>query len=202
MHTIEFYFDCSSPWTYLAFESIQPIAARPDVRMVWKPILVGGIFNSINPSVYESRQKPVPAKARYAAKDLQDWARYVGVEIGSPPVFPVNSVKVMRGAFYAIEQGLLVPYARRAFRRYWGELADISKDEEVRLIATESGLNGDELMARIADPRYKELLRGATDELMARGGFGSPTMFVDGDDMYFGNDRVPLVVGAISRSRS
>ena len=62
MHRLEFYFDCSSPWTYLAFERIQPIAAMDDVNLIWKPILVGGIFNSINPSVYENRAKPVPAK--------------------------------------------------------------------------------------------------------------------------------------------
>ena len=199
MHTIDFYFDCSSPWTYLAFEAFQPLAARADVTVTWKPILVGGIFNSVNPSVYESRQKPVPAKARYAAKDLRDWARYVGIEIGSPPVFPVNSVKVMRGAFFAIEQGCLVAYARRAFQRYWGELADISRDEEVRGIAVAAGLDPDALMARIAMPEYKAQLRATTDELIARGGFGSPTLFVNGDDMYFGNDRLPLVAAALAR---
>ncbi|MBX3707414.1 MAG: 2-hydroxychromene-2-carboxylate isomerase [Pseudomonadales bacterium] len=199
MHTIDFYFDCSSPWTYLAFEAFQPLAARTDVTVTWKPILVGGIFNSVNPSVYESRQKPVPAKARYAAKDLRDWARHVGIEIGSPPVFPVNSVKVMRGAFFAIEQGRLVPYARRAFQRYWGELADISRDEEVRGIAAAAGLDPDVLLARIAMPEYKAQLRATTDELIARGGFGSPTLFVNGDDMYFGNDRLPLVAAALTR---
>ena len=193
MHTIEFYFDCSSPWTYLAFESIQPLAARDDVEVVWKPILVGGVFNTVNPSVYENRERPVVPKARYYQKDLRDWAAYVGVEIGQPPVFPVNSVKVMRGAFVAIEQGRLVPYARRAFQRYWGELADISTDAEVRGIAEAAGLDADALMEKIAQPACKEKLRASTDELIARGGFGSPTMFVDGDDMYFGNDRMQLI---------
>jgi 2-hydroxychromene-2-carboxylate isomerase len=198
MHRIEFFFDCSSPWTYLAFERIQPLASRSDVEMAWRPILVGGIFNSVNPSVYESRQRPVPAKARYAAKDLRDWARYVGITIGSPPVFPVNSVKVMRGAYVALERGKLVPFARRAFQRYWGELADISQDAEVRRIAADVGLDPDALMAKIAEPRYKDLLRSTTDELIERGGFGSPTMFVDGTDMYFGNDRIPLLMAAVS----
>jgi 2-hydroxychromene-2-carboxylate isomerase len=198
MHRIEFFFDCSSPWTYLAFERIQPLASRSVVAMSWRPILVGGIFNSVNPSVYESRQRPVPAKARYAAKDLRDWARYVGITIGSPPVFPVNSVKVMRGAYVALEEGRLVPFARRAFQRYWGELADISEDAEVRRIAVEAGLDPDALMTKIAEPRYKDLLRSTTDELIERGGFGSPTMFVDGTDMYFGNDRIPLLMAAVS----
>ncbi|MGE0622672.1 MAG: 2-hydroxychromene-2-carboxylate isomerase [Pseudomonadales bacterium] len=193
MHTIEFFFDCSSPWTYLAFESIQRIAERPDVEMVWKPILVGGIFNAVNPSVYENRAKPVPAKARYYQKDLQDWARYVGVKIGQPTVFPVNSVKVMRGAFVAIEEGVLVPYARRAFERYWGELADISRDEEVAGIAAAAGLDGESFFAKITSQRYKDRLKENTEACMRRGGFGSPTMFLDGDDMYFGNDRVVLL---------
>ncbi len=193
MHRLEFYFDCSSPWTYLAFESIQPIAARDDVDVDWKPILVGGIFNSINPSVYENRAKPVPAKARYYQKDLQDWARFIGIQIGQPAVFPVNSVKVMRGAFVAIEHGVLVPYAREAFRRYWGDLADISQEAEVRAIAAAAGLDVDDFMTRIADPLYKDRLRETTDELMKRGGFGSPTMFLDGEDMFFGNDRIPLI---------
>ncbi|MEZ5560459.1 MAG: 2-hydroxychromene-2-carboxylate isomerase [Pseudomonadales bacterium] len=197
MHTVDFYFDCSSPWTYLAFERIQPLAAQDDVTVVWKPILVGGIFNSINPSVYENRAKPVPAKARYYQKDLQDWARYVGVSIGAPPVFPVNSVKVMRGAFVAIEAGVLVPYARRAFQRYWGELADISQDHEVRAIAEAAGLDGGDFMAMISEQSCKDLLRATTDELIKRGGFGSPTMFLDGDDMYFGNDRIELLAARL-----
>ena len=193
MHSLEFFFDVSSPWTYLGFESIQPLVAREDVTVAWKPILVGGVFNSVNPSVYENRERPVPAKARYYQKDLRDWAEYVGVPIGQPPVFPVNSVKVMRGAFVALEHDLLVPYARRAFQRYWGELADISQDEEVRLISREAGLDPDEVMTKIADPAYKARLKETTDELISRGGFGSPTMFLDGDDMYFGNDRIALL---------
>lgn len=201
MHTIDFYFDCSSPWTYLAFEAIQPVAARADMEVVWKPILVGGVFNSVNPSVYQNREKPVPAKARYYQKDLRDWARLAGLTIGQPPVFPVNSVKVMRGAFVALEEGKLVPYARRAFQRYWGELADISQDEEVRGIAREAGLDADALMRKIGEPAYKDKLRETTDELIARGGFGSPTLFVDGDDMYFGNDRMPLVLAKLGEPR-
>jgi 2-hydroxychromene-2-carboxylate isomerase len=99
----------------------------------------------------------------------------------------------MRGAFVAMEQGKLVPYARAAFQRYWTELADISQPQEVRGIAEAAGLDADRLLEKIATPEYKDRLRANTDELMARGGFGSPTMFVDGDDMYFGNDRIALV---------
>lgn len=199
MHRVEFFFDCSSPWTYLAFESFQDIAARDDVEVVWRPILVGGIFNSANPSVYENRANPVPAKARYYQKDLQDWADYVGVKIGQPPVFPVNSVKVMRGALVAIEEGCLVAYAQRAFERYWGELADISQDDEVLGIARAAGLPEESFFARINDQGYKDRLKANTQECMERGGFGSPTLFLDGEDMYFGNDRLVLLEAKLNR---
>ncbi len=193
MPTLEFFFDCSSPWTYLAFEGVQPLVEAPDVEVVWRPFLVGGVFNTVNPSVYANRENPVPVKQAYYAKDLKDWARYLGLEIGMPPVFPVNSVKVMRGAFVAIEADVLVPYARAAFRRYWSELRDISERDEVGAIAVEAGLDLEDFWQKIESDPYKSRLRGNTSELMERGGFGSPTMYLDGDDMYFGNDRLPLV---------
>lgn len=197
MYSLEFFFDCSSPWTYLAFDGVQPLLERSDVSVEWRPILVGGVFNAVNPSVYQNRENPVPAKARYYQKDLQDWARLQGLTIGQPPVFPVNSVKVMRGALVAIEQDRLVPYARAAFQRYWSDLADISGDEEVRSIADSAGLDADDLLERISRPEYKNRLRANTDELIQRGGFGSPTIFLDRHDMYFGNDRLPLVHAAL-----
>lgn len=197
MRTVEFFFDCSSPWTYLAFEQIQrtlaPALRSGDVALRWRPFLVGGVFNTVNPSVYQGRAKPVPVKARHYAKDLADWARYVGIRIGSPPVFPVNSVKAMRGAFFAAEQGALVPYARRVFETYWGDLADISQDEVLGAVVSEVGLDASAFFGAIASADYKARLRANTDELIERGGYGSPTVFVDRDDMYFGNDRLPLV---------
>jgi 2-hydroxychromene-2-carboxylate isomerase len=197
---LEFFFDCSSPWTYLAFDRIESVAGEAGAELVWRPILVGGVFNSVNPSVYEQRQSPVPAKLHYAIKDLKDWARKYGLEIGAPPVFPVNSAKAMRGAFVAAEHAKLPIYCRKVFETYWGELKDISRDEVLAEVAESVGLSASELLSKAQSPEYKSKLRANTDELIARGGFGSPTMFVDGDDMYFGNDRLPLVRDALARA--
>lgn len=200
MATLEFFFDCSSPWTYLAFHEIENTAADTGAELVWRPFLVGGVFNSVNPSVYEARKAPVPAKARYYGKDLADWARLYGLSIGMPPVFPVNSVKAMRGAFVALDEGVLPAYARAVFEAYWGDLEDISQDEVLAKIVARVGLDREAFFARIALPEVKAKLRANTDELIERGGFGSPTMFVDGDDMYFGNDRLVLVRDALERA--
>lgn len=194
MTELEFYFDCSSPWTYLGFESLQQLLTRhPELNVTYKPILVGGVFNTVNPSVYETRSNPVPSKQRYYAKDLADWARHVGIDIGQPPVFPVNSVKAMRGAFYALEEGCLVPYARAVFKHYWTDLKDISQDSELKVVVKEVGLDATTFFSKINEQAYKDKLKTCTAELIERGGFGSPTMFLNGDDMYFRNDRLALI---------
>ena len=198
MARVEFFFDCSSPWTYLAFHRIEEVCAAASAELVWRPILVGGVFNEVNKSVYEQRANPVPAKARYYGKDLTDWANSYGLRIGSPPVFPVNSVKAMRGVFVAEERDRVSPYARAVFESYWGALEDISQDGVLARIVARVGLDRPEFFEKIALPETKQCLRDNTDELIRRGGFGSPTMFVDGDDMYFGNDRLPLVREALS----
>jgi 2-hydroxychromene-2-carboxylate isomerase len=189
---LEFFYDCSSPWTYLAFTKIEDVARRHDAELIWRPILVGGLFNTVNPSVYESRAKPVLVKSRYYVKDLGDWARFYGLKIGNPTVFPVNSVKAMRGAFVANEHRVIARYSKRVFESYWGEDKDISKDDVLREIVRETGLEEKEFFTKISSDEYKAKLRENVEELIARGGFGSPTMFVEGS-MFFGNDRLPLV---------
>ncbi|HJN48918.1 MAG: 2-hydroxychromene-2-carboxylate isomerase [Pseudomonadales bacterium] len=196
---VEFFFDCSSPWTYLAYSRIETVCSQAAAELIWRPILVGGVFNSVNRAVYEQRANPVPAKAAYYQKDLQDWARYQGIEIGSPSVFPVNSVKAMRGALVALERDAISLYAGAVFKAYWSDLRDISQEEVLRELVTEIGLDADDFSRKISEPFYKEKLRDNTDELIARGGFGSPTFFVDRDDFYFGNDRIPLLQARLQR---
>ena len=202
MTELEFFFDISSPWTYIAFHNIQPLAQECDASIRWRPFMVGGVFNTVNPSVYASRDNPVPAKQAYLGKSLADWARWSGLTIRFPPsVFPVNSVKVMRGCLVADAQGQLPAFARAAFEAYWRDDLDIAQDEVVLQICQRAGLDGPALLQAIGGQPIKDALRANTEDLIARGGFGSPTMFVGGDDMYFGNDHLPLVQAALQRAR-
>ena len=207
---IEFFFDCSSPWTYLAFHNIQPMAAQLGVPIQWRPILVGGIFNSVNPSVYAQRDNPVPAKRDYMLKDLQDWAREAHLHIVMPPrVFPVNSVKAMRGAIWLLQQdqgtatptGRFIAFTTAVFEAYWARQEDISQDPVLAAICGQVGVPAQAFFAGIAQDAIKEQLKANTQEAIARGAFGSPTMYV-GNDMYFGNDRLSLVQAAVLRARA
>jgi len=197
MAELELFFDCGSPWTYLAFEGVGPILRETGARFRLRPMLVGGVFNAVNQSVYEARAHPIPQKAAYHQKDLADWARFRGLQIGWPGVFPVRSVRAMRGCLVAEESGRQEAFARRAFEAYWRDLEDISQPTVLERVATEVGLDAEAFLARIEAPEIKQALARNTQELIDRGGFGSPTFFVGGSDLYFGQDRLELIRHAL-----
>ncbi|WP_164157241.1 2-hydroxychromene-2-carboxylate isomerase [Sandarakinorhabdus rubra] len=197
---VEFFFDCSSPWTYLGFEALVAAAAQDGFAIRWRPFLVGGVFNTVNPSVYEMRAKPVVPKARYYTKDMHDWIRRSGLAIKwTPSIFPVNSARAMRLCLVADAAGACEPVARRIFQIYWGEDRDISQPDVLAEAASAGGLDAASALEAADSPELKAQLRANTDELIARGGFGSPTFYVGGDDMYFGQDRILLVREAAAR---
>ena len=199
---IELFFDLTSPWTWLAVHNLVPLAARHGAEIVWRPILVGGLFNTVNPSVYERRENPVPVKERYGAKDLADWARLAGLEIHFPPAcgHPVNAVLAMRVALAMQARGKVEAFAFAAFDALWKHERDLADPAVLRPLIAAQGEDPDAVLAEAGSAPIKAQLRTNTDELIARGGFGSPTIFVGPDDMYFGNDRLPLVEAALLRA--
>jgi 2-hydroxychromene-2-carboxylate isomerase len=205
---LEFYFDISSPWTYLAFHNVQPMARELNVKVQWKPILVGGIFNTVNPAVYEFRKHGSPGKHKHMVKDLGDWARHTGLDIKFPPsIFPINSVKAMRACLVLLNENAdddtaMTRFAKAAFEAYWARDEDISTDSVLVAVCGAARVDADRVMAGISSQPVKDRLRQNTDELIARGGFGSPTMFVGGKDMYFGNDRLHFVREALVKALS
>ena len=190
---LEFFFDCSSPWTYLAFKEIEELNNRLNMVLVWKPILVGGIFNTINPSVYESRSNPIESKANYSQKDLKDWSKVRNIKINWPTIFPVNSVKVMRGVFYAIDRKNESKYIDKVFEAYWKDGKDISSDKVISEIIESFDWINEDFFNYINRDTTKEALKNNTQELIERGGFGSPTIFIENNNMFFGNDRLNLI---------
>lgn len=200
--SFEVYFDCSSPWTYLGFHNVRPMAEHLGVEIEWKPILVGGVFNAVNQSVYEQRANPVRAKARYMVKEMQDWANLAGLKITFPPsIFPINSVKAMRAciAIQQTEPAKMVPFAERVFEVYWAEDRDIASEAVLRECLESADIEPDAVFAAIGTDEIKAELRENTQTLIDRGGFGSPTFFVN-DRMFFGNDRLSLVEAALTNT--
>lgn len=182
---VEFYYDFSSPYTYIASTRIEKVCEDNGAALEWKPFLLGGVFNEtgVKPAVQ------IENKIAYLKKDLADTSRYYGVEFEFPEHFPLISVKPMRGAFAASERGLLLPYNRHLFRLYWTEGKDLSQDDILRAAVSEVGIDPDWFMARIVEQEIKDRLKDETSRAAARGAFGAPTIFVD-DKMFWGNDRL------------
>ena len=194
---IDFYFDVSSPWTYLAFRNIQPLALQLNASISWRPVLVGGIFNTVNQRMYASREDSNSPRNRYILKDLQDCARQTGLHIVFPPrVFPVNSVKAMRGCIWLAQNAQskhhLLAFIEASFAAYFTRQEDISQDDVLADICRDLGIDAAAFAEGIMQPDIKQVLKANTDEAIARGAFGVPSFFV-GDDMYFGNDRLDLL---------
>lgn len=202
MSQLEFFFDLSSPWTYLAFTNVEGVVARTEATIVYRPILVGGVFNAVNPAVYEARDSGNNPRFRHSWKVLKDWARLAGVTMHFPNQYhPAKSVNAMRMAC-AIEddQQALKAFARAAFEGFFGRGENLDDPDVLESFANAAGLDGAAIRAASVTDANKARLRANTDELIARGGYGSPTMFVDSDDMYFGNDQLPIVEAVLKRN--
>ena len=196
---IEFFFDCSSPWTYLSFKSISNIAKEHNLTVSFKPILVGGIFNTVNSSVYESRANPVPAKEKYYLDDIQNWAKIREISIQWPSIFPINSVKAMRGCLYAETQNKEYEFALSVFKAYWEDDKDISSDGVLAQLCSEQDMNFLEFSEFINMQSTKDTLIKNSNDLIEKGGFGSPTFFYK-EKMFFGNDRLELLSSLIKKN--
>ena len=196
--TVEFFFDLSSPWTYLAFHNIQDIIKQNDAQIIWRPFLVGGVFNAVNQSVYAGRADSKNPKMKFFLKSLNDWADWSGLPLNFPSKHhPVKSVYAMRCCCALEDDGnILHRFASACFKAYFENQHNIDDPDILRSIAKLCAIDSDWLMNEIQSDAIKLKLRNNTQEAIDRGSFGSPSIFI-GDDMYFGNDQLPLVNRAI-----
>lgn len=201
---VEFFFDLSSPWTCLAFHNLPGILERAGATAVYRPILVGGVFNAVNPAVYAAREQADNRRLTHSWKVLKDWARIAGVPMNFPSEWhPAKSIAAMRFCCaLEADQAALVRFARGAFASYFDRQENLDDPAVLASVADAEGLDGAALAVAAGTDIVKARLRANTDEVIARGGYGSPTIFVDGDDMYFGNDQLPLVEAALARTLS
>lgn len=192
---VEFFFDLSSPWTWIAFHNIQPILAETGASVVWRPFLVGGVFNAVNNGVYTARQEMDLPKHRHIFTWMHEWAELAGLDLKFPsPHHPLKSVQPMRFCCaLEADQQALHRFARAAFEAYFARQENLDQIDCLVAIADRCGLPGARLAKEAQSDRVKARLREATQEAIDRGAFGSPTIFVNGTSTYFGNDQLPIV---------
>ena len=190
MKKLEFFFDLSSPYSYLAATQLQAMGERTGATVVWRPMVLGAVFKAVG----NEMPARVPHKARWMGNDLQRWAEHYGVPFRFSSHFPSNAIKAMR--LVLVDEKKAAAVALAGFRAMWAEDRDITADDELRRIAAEGGLDPATALQAIENPEVKERLRANTEEAVARGAFGAPTMLV-GDQLFWGNDRLHFVEAAL-----
>ncbi|WP_044559584.1 2-hydroxychromene-2-carboxylate isomerase [Azospirillum sp. B4] len=193
---LDFYFDFASPYGYFAAMTIDELAARHGRTVAWHPMLLGAVFKTTGVSATVLR----PLQGDYLRYDVVRSARYYGLPLTWPTVMPINAVAPSRAYYWTVSRdaGLARALAKALYRAHWQEGRDISGIDAVADVAAGIGIDADALRSGVQEPAVKEALRAATDAAMARGVFGSPFIFVDGEG-FWGADRLVQVEGWLAR---
>ena len=192
--SLEFFFDVGSPTTYLAWTQLPKIAAEAGATIIWRPMLLGGVFKATG------NQSPVniPAKARYMLQDLARYARRYGVPMTFNPHFPINTLTLMRGAAGYLDSERFARYVHTIFEALWVQQKNLGKPDVVAEVLSAAGFDPADFERLVNDETVKERLKANTEEAVKRGVFGAPAFFV-GSEMHFGQDRLDFVAEALAR---
>jgi 2-hydroxychromene-2-carboxylate isomerase len=190
---LEFFFDLSSPYSYLGATQVPALAARTGATVAWKPFVLTAVFKATK------NNGPIVSaeKARWSLTDLSRWAAQYGVPFKMSRYWPINAIKAMRLICAADDEGKASAATLAAFHAVWADERDVTTDDELRAIARTAELTVDPLAAIEQQP-IKDRLRAYGDDAIRRGAFGAPAFFV-GDELFWGNDRLHHVEAALAR---
>ncbi len=200
--SIEFHFDFGSPNAYLCHLVIPDLEKRTGKPVEYVPILLGGVFkatNNVSPAI---SLQGIKNKGEYQALEIQRFlVRYGITDFARNPFFPVNTLKIMRGAIAAQRLDCFDRYVAEVYRHMWAEPKKMDDPDVIRAAFEESELPADALVSGMQDPSVKAQLIANTDDAVARGVFGSPSFFV-GDELFFGKDRLREIEEEIEKQKA
>ncbi len=187
---IDFHFDFGSPNAYLVHKVIPAVTARTGIEFNYVPVLLGGVFkatNNVSPAVSLAG---IANKPDYARIETNRFCANHGIKPQVPnPHFPVNTLKMMRGAVFAQATSYFQPYIDAMYSAMWEQSLKMDEDDVIKAALETAGLPSEEIFAGMADPGVKQQLIDNTEISVSRGTFGSPTLFV-GDEIFFGKDKL------------
>ena len=192
--TLEFYFDVGSPTAYLAYCRLRQLGTEYDFDLQYRPMLLGGVFKATS----NTSPVAIPAKGKYMLEqDLPRFALRYAVPLNFNPHFPINTLYLMRGAIAAQRAACFDTYIEAVMTAIWVDGKAMADAQVVQQVLAEAGLDANVLLAATTQESVKQELLARTEEAVARGVFGAPTLFLDGA-MYFGQDRLDFVEQALA----
>ena len=197
MKSVEFYFDLGSPYSYLAYYRLLQIAEQQEIQVVYKPILLGGVFKATgNRSPIE-----VPVKGVYSILDMQRWAEYYQIQMQMNPHFPMNTLTLMRilTGVQLLHLEKFEQVLKLLFDAMFGTPQNLNEPTVLAEVLEPSGFSVEDIMSMVQSDVVKQKLITETEQAILRGIFGAPTFFV-GDEMYWGQDRLHFVEQALNKA--
>ena len=193
--SVDFFFDVGSPASYLAWTQLPGLCASHGADLVYRPMLLGGVYQATG----NASPATIPAKGRYTQMDYERHARRYGVPLRSNPHFPIITLFLMRAVtgIHLRRPGQLQQLLGCVFKALWIDALDLNDPKLTAGILATGGFDPAEIERLAQDPETKAALKATTQEAVARGAFGAPTLFV-GDQMFFGQDRMDFVREALS----
>ena len=192
--TLEYFYDFSSPYAYLAHERAASLAAQHGATLVYRPFFLGGLFKQLGSALVPINEASAEKRA-WLGKDLSRWAELRRLPFSWPDKFPMNTITALRVVLQLLGPDHVDAHKRACsaiFRAYWADGRDISDPAVLFAILNDAGLDGETLLEGTRDPDVKARLFEATGEVHARGGIGAPTFFV-GDLCFWGQDRFEMI---------
>ena len=190
MKSVEFYFDLGSPYSYLAYYRLLQMAEQQEIQIVYKPILLGGVFKATgNRSPIE-----IPVKGVYSILDMQRWAEYYQIPMQMNPHFPMNTLTLMRilTGVQLLHLEKFEQVLKLLFDAMFGTPQNLNEPTVLAEVLKPSGFSVEDIMSMVQSDVVKQKLITETEQAIQRGIFGAPTFFV-GDEMYWGQDRLHFV---------
>ena len=183
---IQFFFDFSSPYGYLAAQKIDALAEKHGRAVDWRPMLLGVVFKQTGGAPLTE----VPVKGPYSKRDFARSARFHGIEFNMPPVFPIPSQAPARIVLWAKQRDPndAARAAKALYRAFFVDGLDISNPDVAADAAGRAGFDRAAARAAIDDPAIKDALKREVEAAIAAGVFGSPFVLVDGEP-FWGLDR-------------
>ncbi len=193
--TAEFFFDVGSPAAYLAWTQLPTICAQAQATLVYRPMLLGGVFQATG----NASPMMVPAKGRYMADDLARFAVRYGAAFRMNPHFPINTLQLMRAVV-----GMQIQQPERfeaflavVYNGMWADGVNLNDPATTAAMLVAAEFDPAQVFAMVNDPEVKAALKANTEEAVSRGVFGAPAIFV-GETLFFGQDRLDFVREALA----
>ena len=188
MKKIDFYFDISSPYSYLAHEQIKRFEKENKIKVNYMPILLGGIHQLANITAPGLN----PSRAKHMIKDLKICADWFKVKFQFNRYFPLKTVNIMRGALVAEKEGFLVNYVDQFYKAAWVDSLNLNDGKILEHFIKNMDINPKSFIEKLSDQKIKDDLKIKTNNAFKKGVFGAPT-FIVGSKMFFGQDRLEFV---------